>query len=197
MNFSEIDNVLYQVAPLLAEWEPPLARTIGWEIIYSVLTPEIHKALRIRRLPESDRDDCCQEIWLALSQTLPRMNREPGSFSAWLHGLIRNKMVDRLRRARHRNIEPLPECESMLRTRSRKETRAQIENVEQIEEVQRLLRHAASQFSPERLNVFRLRYLEERSVDETAKQLNLTTIQVRQITHCVLKSLRNAAGQNF
>jgi RNA polymerase sigma factor (sigma-70 family) len=197
VSYAEIDDVVCQVAPLLLESQQPLARRRGWEILHSTLTPQISKALRTSRLSETDRDDCCQDIWLALSQPLPRMNRAHRSFGAWRHGLIRNKMIDRLRHSRRRNTQPLPDCESKFAIHLLQTTRITADKVEQLEEVQRLLRRAESKFSPEHFNAFRLRYLEEKSIVETANQLNLTTDQVRQISHRVLKSLRNTGNRNF
>jgi hypothetical protein len=197
VNYPAVDDVMSRVVPLMLESGQPHARATCWDVLYSTLTPEIHQALRTSRLSASDRDDCCQEIWLALSQTLPQMTRAPRSFSAWLHGLIRNKMIDRLRHSRRRNTQPLPDCESKFAIHLLQTTRITADKLEQLEEVQRLLRRAESKFSPEHFNVFRLRYLEEKSIVETANQLNLTTDQVRQISHRVLKSLRNTGNRNF
>jgi RNA polymerase sigma-70 factor (ECF subfamily) len=50
-----------------------------------------------RRVPASDVDDVCQEVWLAAREALPRYQRQCAP-RVWLRVIARNKVVDLWRR---------------------------------------------------------------------------------------------------
>ncbi len=118
----------------------------------------VYRYLRHAGLPHADAEDLAQEVLAAACIHLDAV--QPGRLHAWVRAVARNKMADRARRARPEScVSEPPECtdsdpgpeDVAIRESERQELLATIDHL------------------PERdRRLVTLRYLEERSVEETA-----------------------------
>jgi RNA polymerase sigma-70 factor, ECF subfamily len=124
----------------------------------------------------TDAEDVTHDTFLRAFRTLKRL-RDPARFAPWLVGIAR--LVVRERR-RARRFEPLPE-----------QTSAQADtDADALDDVQELLRMVAKLPDEERLAI-RFFFLNERSIDETARLLDRS----RSGTYAVLQRAKARLGQ--
>ncbi len=82
--------------------DPPPPLPTAWNRFYGYYVPKLRHAFARWNLPVAERDDCFQEVWVAVVAQLPQFRRDGvASFSTWLITLARNKRADALR---HRGI---------------------------------------------------------------------------------------------
>ncbi len=131
-------------------------------------------------LPPADQEDCCQEAWKQIVMSLPGFDSDGarGRLLCWLHTILHNKVTDLLRyRLRHPAVRLRREAEAALRAGDAG-LGAGNEQYRQQEAFQSLLARLRARERAEAYRIFQMRFLEERSTSEIAKELNLTTRQV-------------------
>ena len=70
-----------------------------WRRLLDVYGPLLHAWLGRAGVPEAERDDLVQEVFLVLVQKLPQFRYDPQrSFRAWLWTILANKLQDHRRR---------------------------------------------------------------------------------------------------
>jgi RNA polymerase sigma-70 factor (ECF subfamily) len=84
----------------------PLADAVDrrdWDVFYAYCDGVIRNTLAARGLQEADREDCRQEVWVAI---LGRRTSCPGGgdFSSWIAAIARNKAIDTIRRGRRHPV---------------------------------------------------------------------------------------------
>lgn len=128
--------------------------------------------------PASEAEDVVQEVLLAIH--LKRGAWDPARpLGPWLRTIVRNKLVDSLRRrGRHGNV-PLEDVSDFLEAQD--ETREAADRLDTKTMLNRLK-------DPQR-DIVRSISLEGASVRETADRLNMTEVAVRVSLHRALKSL--------
>jgi RNA polymerase sigma-70 factor (ECF subfamily) len=83
-----------------------------WDVFYTYCDDVIRKALASRRLQAADREDCGQEVWVAILSACPsRFGEADASLSSWLATLARNKAIDTIRRVRRHRVGVLYDVE--------------------------------------------------------------------------------------
>jgi RNA polymerase sigma factor (sigma-70 family) len=72
----------------------------GWEEFYLLYHPVIYGRALKQGLSETEAEDVVQEIVIGLAASLPTFEYDPGraSFKTWVFRVVRNKVVDHLRR---------------------------------------------------------------------------------------------------
>jgi len=83
----------------------------GWEEFHALYHPVIYGHALKQGLRESEADDVVQEIVIGVARSLPDFRYDPArsSFKTWLFRVVRNKVVDHLRRRERRSqimVEP-------------------------------------------------------------------------------------------
>ncbi len=87
----------------------------GWEEFYLRYHPVIYRHALKHGLQEADAEDVVQEIVIGLARSLPQFQYDPTvcSFKTWLFRVVRNKIVDHVRKSGRQRRGPVagPEAE--------------------------------------------------------------------------------------
>jgi RNA polymerase sigma factor (sigma-70 family) len=172
------DRVMAYLQYRRRQASPPAPLAEAWDRFYCDLAPKIRSFLLRSHMPEPDREDCLQEVWVWLIENLARLRYDPrrGRLSTWLMTVARNKAIDRIRHNRHLQIgldedgmalvDPGPEPGEAW---ERLWTQARVRTV---------LQELSAEVSERSYLVLHLRWIEGRTVAETAEALGLTPEQV-------------------
>lgn len=177
--------------------DPSADLLAAWERFYRLYDVLIRRDLARRGILESDRDDLAQDVWRGLMRTLEEFecDRSRGRFRAWLDVVVVNKVREFCRnRAQRENRIKLTDRIDKLDIRCDDHDPARQSD----RDLRRgLLRYALERLRPDVIRQFKtshrileLRFLEERSVAETARLLNLDPRHVTFRLCRVLKKLR-------
>jgi len=159
--------------------DPPPPLAAAWDRFYDCHTPRLRAVLAHWHLTAAEREDCLQEVWMAIVAHLSEFRPDPGRacLSTWLTTVVRNKAADVLR-CRHpaaglrggaedalldTGLDPATDCE-------RHEMRDRVRGV---------LAELSARVSPTSYQVLYQRRIEGRTVSEIAVALSLTPEQVR------------------
>jgi RNA polymerase sigma factor (sigma-70 family) len=83
----------------------------AWERFYQTHHPRIERVVRGFGLPETDTNDCMQDIWRNVLTVLPRFRHDParGRLETWLDRVATNGAIDAVRRRNRRLVRPFGE----------------------------------------------------------------------------------------
>ncbi len=124
-----------------------------------------------------DREEAADALQDALLSAFRRADsfRGDAAVTTWLHRIVVNACLDRVRRRKARPAEPLPEHEERLKSLG---SPAPVDPAERTE-TRTLVLHALRQLSPEQRNAVVLVDMEGYSVDEAARVLSCPTGTVK------------------
>jgi RNA polymerase sigma-70 factor (ECF subfamily) len=170
--------------------EPRLFR--AWQQFYRLYDPFIRSVINTRVPRRADREDCLQDTWRDVIAKLPGFQRDPGrcAFRTWLFILARNKTTDVVRRKGYRATSSLSDDWGNALPGGEPDPALDYERRRMQSLVRRALVLISHRLSEKNQRLLRLRWVEERSVKETAAILNLTPQQTRLRDHRMRKSLR-------
>ena len=135
-------------------------------------------------------EDAAQEAFVRLWRALPRYDGR-ASLSTWLYGIARNTCLSELRKRRAR-LPSVPGVEA-----DEDHGPADPQDMAGVSgaqlDAERLLAHLA----PVPRQVMRLFYLEENSVEEVARMLDMPEGTVKAVLHRARKQLANVATDDF
>ncbi len=130
-------------------------------------------------------EDILQETFLKAWQAMPKLNLTNLYFGAWLYKIARNLMNDHYRKAyRTPKMEDIDEHYDLASQSDTAETVAVTLDLVRV-------REALPQLKQEYRQVLELRFVQEFSVEETAKVMSKTQVAVRIIQHRALKKLHS------
>ena len=192
MRHCDNDDLICAVAPWLATSECRKVRNLGWEIIEATIRSQVHKIIDSQINSPADRDDCYQEVTIALWQQLPQRITDPKirSISDWIMGVARHKVLDQFRR--RKKTVPLDSVdEQVLHSQARLLAGDRCEPLETQEQAQSILQHLRRQISAPQLEVFLLQTQHGLTAAEIATRTNRTPKQVHKIIHRVKTNVQN------
>ena len=170
--------------------EPDPCLCGAWDRFFQVYTRRIHRAAQSYGLSAIDAEDCVQDVWMEILDVLRPAGHDPrwGRFSCWMHGLIRNQVVNFVRgmaRRTGRGAESLEDGVpghdlDPVATYERNERRRMVRHV---------LTDLKQQVSATNYRLVHFRWIEERDVAEVAALLDLTSEQVRYRQHRMKRRL--------
>lgn len=128
-------------------------------------------------------EEIVQEVFTVL-WTGRKKHYNIDNLAGWLHRLIWNKAVDRMRR-QGAELKAQYTLQSIIGTENDNEIAAHKERMHS------LLDSAVSNLPPQRQAIYRLRYQEKMSLDEIAKQLKITRNTVRNHLTIALDNIRS------
>jgi RNA polymerase sigma-70 factor, ECF subfamily len=134
---------------------------------------------------ESEAEDVAQEAFLKAYRNLSSFRAE-ARFSTWLMSIALNEARSRLRRRatlREEPLEPSPDEHQPVTPALLRDWREIPSEVLEREEIRTLLRSAVEKLPAIYREVFLLRDVEERNINETAAALNITTGTVKVRLH--------------
>lgn len=168
----------------------PSSASVGaWESFYRQYLPMTRDWVRQLGVKEPEASDCVQEVWKDLILRLRSFQHNPGrcSFRTWLRVIVRNKAIDSIRRRNRLVFLPLDEAASAQLVDRPPAPLA--EGAEAIDELRLAFQELSSHVSPRTFQVVWMRWIEKRSVNDTAAALGLTPQQVWARYHRGMKRL--------
>lgn len=161
----------------MSNQDVPAQENSTWREFYGF----VYGNLRIRGIAHHDAEDLAQDILEAACLHLEDV--EPGRRRAWFLTVMRNKVVDRARRSRHlHSVAELPEPP---------DPGLGPDELVIVEADREVLYAAIARLRKRDRRLVELRYLEERSIDETARELGMSVGAVKVGLHRVRGRLRS------
>jgi RNA polymerase sigma factor (sigma-70 family) len=167
------------LAALREKCDPEAVLVIAWERFVETYAPLILRLVQGHFRPESELEDCVQEVWQRLMAALATYRQDPerDRFRSWLGVIVRRTAAD-LRR-RRRPTEPLtPAMVAGLVSRD-EGPEAHCERGLVGERVQQALAALRPRVSPENFQILYRRGIEERPIGEIATALAMAPEHVR------------------
>jgi RNA polymerase sigma-70 factor (ECF subfamily) len=178
-----------------------LERAVGrdetaWARLATLYSPLVAHWCKSGGVPPADVDDVTQEVLVAVSLGLPRFRRErDGGFRAWVRGIARHKILDRLRQARrgepeggtdaHRRVLELPDAA---------DGPGDDEAGEEAWLYRRALDLVRTEFADKTWQAFWRVAVDDRPTDAVAVELGMSAVAVRIAKSRVLARLREEVG---
>jgi RNA polymerase sigma factor (sigma-70 family) len=174
----------------------------AWERFYRKYSPLIRHFAHACRVPKADLDDCVQEVWTDLVESLRGFNYDPrrGQFRSWLYTVVHSKVTDLVRyRARHPTASLDSQLGGALGSLDADPAAAYQRQSKQ-DTVRRVLGELRRRVSARNYQLMHLRWMEGWTLGEIAAALNLTPDQVRFRHHRLRRKLQGlfdpGAGQD-
>lgn len=176
MRVSELDE-----ATALERAQAGDPEAVGW--LYDRYYLPIYRYFRIRVEEQEVAEDLAAEVFVRMIEHLPRYRAQGRPFLAWLYTIARNLLTDYYR-ARPRAPDALPE--DLERGPMAEDAFDEIEVRARWE----CLRRALRALTPDQQEVILHRFLEGRSVEETARLMGKQPNAIKALQHRALASLR-------
>ena len=207
-NVTEIDcQLLHEVKmclECLSNKKCPRPEWSGaWAWFERTFAPLLRRFAVACHVKPDEIDDCLQEVWIELIQTLPafQFDGQHGRFCCWLYKIVHGKASDIVaKRRRQPTTRLVHQVEARLA--SHQAGPAEIyEQHRQHEMVHRVFSYLRRKVSRSSYSVFRMRWLEQQTIAEIAEAKHLTSHQVRSrldfVKQRFIRLLVDAAEQNF
>ena len=168
----------------------------SWKEFVGIYSPFIRGYLCRMGLPDEDVDDIQQEVLHILVKELPRFdhNGRPGAFRAWLRNVVGYRLRTFRRSPARRQLglggSDYDQLADQLADENSDLSRAWEREHNQFL-VQSLMEMVAGRFDAKTLQAFRRTFLDERSIRETADELEMSVNAVVIARTRVLKVLRD------
>ncbi len=154
---------------------------VGW--LYDRYYASIYRYFWIRLEDQETAEDLAAEVFVRMIEHLPRYQMRGRPFLAWLYTIARNLLMDHYRAQPH---EPIALPEDPERPPGIDGEIEKIEARGQWECVKRALQT----LTPDQQEVLFHRFLEGRSVEETAQRMGKPPSAVKALQHRALAALR-------
>ncbi len=170
--------------------------TEAWREFIAIYEPLIGSVGRRFGLQNADADELTQEVLMTVLQKQDQYtpNGQQGSFRRWLATVARNAAVNKLRKMA--NLPSTGDSGVLQRASQHADHVRALEQDYEREEQNQLLSWAADQVRSRTdattWSAFWLSFIEQRSIEDTAKQLRISTGQVYVARCRVLKRLRES-----
>lgn len=153
--------------------------------IYDAFADTIYKFIKLKINDSVQAEDILQDVFLKAWQGIPKLNLTNLNFSAWLYTVANNTVNDYFRRMYRRpqtvSLSQDFEITASYDTSRSTETAFTTEHI-----------HAAlDRLPPDYKQVLELRFIQEFSVEETARILHKTNVSTRVLQYRALKKLES------
>ncbi len=177
----------------LAQRLTPLPHlTTAWNRFYVRYDPVIRHHVGLRHLPEPDRSDCAQEVWLSVVTQLQHFRPDTGRarLETWIGTIARNISIDFFRRRTRRSTEHLSDPMVSALLADELSPPNLFERNSTCALVRQVLDEFSHRVSSSSFWLLNARWMEGRSIEEIAATLELTPEQVRSRHHRVIRAFR-------
>lgn len=159
-----------------------LGDPLAWEELVRRWHPRLWRFVLGMLSDRTSAEDVLQNVWLRVIRSLVRL-REPEKLSAWLYGIARSAITDRLREQyRHPPADEVSEVSDS-------------DDSLKAVDVSDSLRAGLAQLHPADREVVVLFYFEERSLDEVAEISRIPSGTVKSRLHRARRVIREALEQ--
>lgn len=151
--------------------------------LYDMYASRIYRFISLKVPVREQAEDLLQETFLKAWQALPKLKLENLYFGAWLYKIARNLTNDFYRKVYRTPVqEDIEEHYELAANIDINETISTLFDIERVRAVMPKLK-------PEYRQVLELRFVQEFSVEETARVMGKSKIAVRLTQHRALKRL--------
>ncbi len=146
-----------------------------WREFFERYAPAVFRVARMKGLDAHDAEDVVQQVMLAIAGHIGGFDydRDCGRFRHWVRTIANNKIRDRYRRLAaalpQAALDPAYECVDQQPTLDELWEREW-----KVQEILHCLDQVAVEFTPKRVEAFRLYVIEGLSAEETARHLDMT-----------------------
>jgi RNA polymerase sigma factor (sigma-70 family) len=164
----------------------------AWDEFYRRCDPQIRRFAVACRTPAASLEDCVQQVWTELIKQLRNFHYDPGRgrFASWVYTLVHSRAIELIRRGSRHPAKPLRSETAAELCGQDEDPAAACERQCQQAAVRRGLDELQHRVSELSFQVLRLRWLEGRTVQETATCLGLTPAKVWAREHRMKRKLR-------
>jgi RNA polymerase sigma-70 factor (ECF subfamily) len=149
--------------------------------LYRAYVQAIHRYLFLRLSDTSLAEDLTAEVFLRAVDGLPRYIQRGLPFGAWLFRIARDRLVDYYRQSARR---PRAELDDSLPSDLPEPSDSAVDS-----ETAETLREALAELTDEQRDVIQFRFMEEWSLEETARVMNKSVNAVKALQHRALNVL--------
>jgi RNA polymerase sigma-70 factor (ECF subfamily) len=143
----------------------------AFDALYRRYFARIYRFLDRRLSNRADVEETVQEVFINLFSSLDSFRGE-APFAAWTFGLTRRTLANRFKRKRAATVPfPADEAELGEESVSQNDTSADPHLAYELNERLERLQRGVDDLSSDQWELFRLRHLENRSIEEIAQQL--------------------------
>ena len=178
----DIDDVLYYLRQARLNDLTAQRSAESWGRFFGICDQEIQCTLRQFHFQDADLDESTQEIWLKLLLKLPRFHFNPdrAQFTTWLQAVIRNHLIDHLRRRLRRKTVALNDAADAKLSEKTSEPAEILQRQADKEFVELVLRDLKSELPEVNHRILHLYWIEQKSISEIAVDIQMSPAQIRQ-----------------
>ena len=164
----------------------------AWEQFYGTYGRLIRRFAVACHVPKAGLDDCVQQVWCELVRRLRHFRYDPqrACFRSWLYLLVQSKAIDLIRYRASHPTKPLPEAAAAALYDRDGDPAAAYQLQRKQAAVRRVLAELGKTVSARNYRVLHMRWIEGRTVPETAAALGLTPAQVSLLGHRIKRKFR-------
>lgn len=177
----------------LLQFAPDAVLTHAWNEFYRTYSQLIRRIVARFRFPSEEADDLLQEVWTEVIVRLPEFDwqNEAARLRAWLYTVLRSRALNVIRRKARRRAISLDENLQGAEPADHSADPAALWEAKWDSELAHLLlAQIQKKVSPINYRLLYSRYVEGRSLSETAAQLGLSERQVSYRQHRLIRKLR-------
>ena len=172
----------------------------AWEQFVSIYHPLIWNVAKRLGVSDEDADDACQNTLLRLSQVVHQWSpsKENSNFRGWLFRVARNCMLREFEKDKLRTVAPVSQegiqyLDQLAEDTPEGDSRFQLEFRRQLFAV--AVEAVRPSVKPSYWEAFRLSYIENVGIKETAERLSISVNTVYVARHRVLNQIREEVNQ--
>lgn len=159
--------------------------------IYDVYAQKLFRYIRLKVRSRQQAEDLLQEVFVKIWRGLPGYYADKGSFNSWAYRVAANTLNDFFRKT-YRAPEALEISEEVEYEASFWQTESRSEGkLLDLEFAVDKLKQTLAVLPDDYRRVLECRFLQDLTVEETAKILNRSSVAVRILQHRALKRLKN------
>lgn len=163
----------------------------AWRFFVSLYAPFIRSCLTQKNVPNSDRDDLCQDTLTQVFKGISQFNHNgrPGAFRQWLKTIVTRNVWNYFQSKSNKNASP-QEIDITSIPNDNDDLVDQWEREHDRYVINKMLSLVKTEFAPSSWHAFRLVSLEGQSPEKAGRQLGMTINAVVIAKSRVLRRLR-------
>jgi RNA polymerase sigma-70 factor (ECF subfamily) len=164
----------------------------AWDEFYGWCDASIRRFAQSIGGAQINVDDCAQEVWTHLLESLPQFRLDPsrGRFGSWLYTVVRSKVADALRRSSRRTPVTISPTLTDRIARTEDDPAAICQRQWDRQAVRSALAELRTIASERSYRVLHLRYMRGLTVNEVVLSLGISPEQVWAREHRMKRKLR-------
>lgn len=178
----------------IAQRAPDSLLATVWDEFYRVYDGLLRRYIGAHGLRNADADDCLQEVWLQVAQTLSEFEppQDRSGLRAWLFTLVRSRANDLLRRRTRRTEQSIdaPGLDSQEPESKEFDPSESLDQEWEKAYLATVVEELRAQMSEPNYQLLYLRLIEGREVADVARALSITPEQVWYRQHRLMRKVR-------